>query len=150
VTVVSGGTADNVIPDFAKASVDVRIPSVEEARRIEECFRRLPETPVIPGVRIEVKGGLSRMPMVPSEKTEHLWHRMAAIGEGIGLEMKLTTTGGCSDGNFTAIMGIPTIDALGPIGGNAHSEDEYVDLSSIVPNTLLICEVLKAASRLEL
>jgi glutamate carboxypeptidase len=87
------------------------------------------------------------MPMVPSEKTERLWERVATIGQDIGLDMKLTTTGGCSDGNFTAALGIPTIDALGPIGGDAHSTDEYVDLSSIVPNTLLICEILKAAAK---
>ena len=147
VTVVSGGTADNVIPDFARASVDVRIPSVEEARRIETCFRQVPDNPVIKGVRVEVKGELSRMPMVPSEKTERLWEHVATIGRRIGLDMKLTTTGGCSDGNFTAALGIPTIDALGPIGGDAHSTDEYVDLSSIVPNTLLICEILKAAAK---
>jgi glutamate carboxypeptidase len=64
--------------------------------------------------------------------------------------MKLTATGGCSDGNFTAALGIPTVDALGPIGGDAHNEDEYVQLSSIVPNTLLICLVLQAAAAGEL
>ncbi len=146
VTVVSGGTADNVIPDFAKASVDVRFSSVEEARRVEACFRQVPETPLTQGVRVEVTGGFSRMPMVPSEHTERIWGRIADIGRDIGLEMKLTTTGGCSDGNFTAALDIPTIDALGPMGGDAHSEDEYVELDNIVPNTLLICEVLKAAA----
>lgn len=146
VTVISGGTVDNVIPDFAKASVDVRFSSVEEAQRIEACFRRVPDDPVMDGVRVEVKGEFNRMPMVPSENTERLWDRIAAIGRDIGLGMELTSTGGCSDGNFTAALGIPTIDALGPVGGDAHSEDEYVELSSIVPNTLLICEVLKAAA----
>jgi glutamate carboxypeptidase len=146
VTVISGGTADNVIPDFAKASVDVRFSNVDEARRVEECFRQVPESPSTEGVRVEVKGAFSRMPMVPSDQTERLWGRIADIGQDIGLDMKLTSTGGCSDGNFTAAMGIPTIDALGPIGGDAHSEDEYVELDSIVPNTLLICEVLKAAA----
>ncbi len=146
VTVISGGTVDNVIPDFAKASVDVRFSSVEEAHRLEACFQQVPDNPVNSGVRIEVKGGFNRMPMVPSQKTERLWDRIAAIGTDIGLEMKHTSTGGCSDGNFTAALGIPTIDAMGPIGGDAHNADEYVELSSIVPNTLLICEVLKAAA----
>jgi glutamate carboxypeptidase len=106
----------------------------------------MPECPITEGVRVEVTGELSRMPMVPSDRTERLWERIADIGSEIGLEMKLTSTGGCSDGNFTAALGVPTIDALGPIGGDAHSEDEYVELDSIVPNTLLICEVLKAAA----
>jgi glutamate carboxypeptidase len=135
-----------VIPDLARASVDVRFANVAEAKRLEACFRDLPEKTVTEGVRLEVQGGFSRMPMVPSEKTERLWDCIAGIGQGIGLEMKLTTTGGCSDGNFTAALGIPTVDALGPIGGDAHSEDEYVELSSIVPNTQLICEILTAAA----
>lgn len=150
VTVISGGQANNVIPDFARAAVDVRFSSVAEAQRLEACFRNLPQNTVTEGVRLEVKGGFSRMPMVPSEKTERLWDHMAGIGQSIGLEMKLTATGGCSDGNFTAALGIPTVDALGPIGGDAHNEDEYVQLSSIVPNTLLICLVLQAAAAGEL
>ncbi len=146
VTVIEGGTADNVIPDGARALVDVRFSTVEESRRVMECFRRLPENPVTRGVRLDVRGELNRPPMAPSEKTERLWDRIAAIGRDIGLEMKLTWTGGCSDGNFTAALGVPTIDALGPIGGSAHGEDEYVELDSISPNTLLICNIMKAAA----
>jgi glutamate carboxypeptidase len=84
------------------------------------------------------------MPMVPSEKTMQLWEEVAKIGEAIGLEMTLTTTGGCSDGNYTAARGIPTIDAMGVRGGCAHSEDEYIELDSILPNLHLMCEIVKA------
>ena len=66
------------------------------------------------------------------------------MGEAIGLEMKLLTTGGCSDGNYTSALGIPTIDAMGTRGGCAHSEDEYIELDSIVPNMHLMCEIIKA------
>jgi glutamate carboxypeptidase len=84
--------------------------------------------------------------MVPSQATWRLWERIARIGEALGLEMKLISTGGGSDGNFTAAMGVPTVDAMGPRGGRAHSADEYLELESVVPNTELICEILKAAA----
>ena len=82
--------------------------------------------------------------MAPSEKTTQLWEQIAGVGESIGLEMTLTTTGGCSDGNYTAAMGIPTIDAMGVRGGDVHSQDEYIELDSIVPNIHLMCEIVKA------
>ena len=146
VTTISGGTVDNVIPDFAQAGVDVRFSSVEEARRIEECFRTLGEKTLIEGVRVETRGSVNRMPMVPSETTQRLWDAIAAIGTRLGLEMKLIGTGGGSDGNFTAAQGIPTIDAMGPVAGNVHSSDEYLLLESIVPNVRLVCEIVKAAA----
>ncbi len=146
VTTIAGGTADNVIPDFAKAGFDIRVATLEEARRIEECFRGLSAGGNADGVRIEVQGEINRLPMVPSAKTLALWRRMAAIGEGLGLEMKLIATGGGSDGNFTAAMGIPTVDAMGPKGGRAHSEEEYLVLDSVVPNLELIVETMRAAA----
>jgi len=144
VTVISGGTADNVIPDYAKASVDVRMADANEGQRIEDGFQALGRNVHTPGVRVEVCGGINRPPMAPSEKTTQLWEQIAGVGESIGLEMTLTTTGGCSDGNYTAAMGIPTIDAMGVRGGDVHSEDEYIELDSIVPNIHLMCEIVTA------
>ncbi len=146
VTTISGGTAGNVIPDFARAGFDVRVASAAEARRIHESFQALAGGGPGNGVRIEVRGEINRMPMVPSEQTLVLWGAIAAIGEARGLEMKLISTGGGSDGNFTAAMGIPTIDAMGPQGGRAHSEEEYLILESVVPNLELIFALLKAAA----
>jgi glutamate carboxypeptidase len=146
VTMVSAGTADNVIPSLAQASVDVRIATNEEKDRIEADFKELIQTAHTDGVRLEVSGGITRDPMVPTPQTLAMWDQVAAIGENIGLEMKLTSTGGCSDGNYTAALGIPTIDAMGIRGGAAHSEDEYADLDSIVPNLHLLCEIVKAVS----
>jgi glutamate carboxypeptidase len=146
VTTVSGGIAENVIPDFARASVDVRFSSVEEARRIEACFQNLCMTTHVEGVRVEVRGEINRLPMVPSEATLRLWDQLAHIGKQLGLEMEWIATGGASDGNYTSALGIATIDALGPRGGSAHSKEEYLELDSIVPNIHLICEFLKAAA----
>jgi glutamate carboxypeptidase len=144
VTVISGGTADNVIPDYASAKVDVRIAQENEGQRIEDSFQALERSTHTPGVRVQVRGGINRKPMVPSEKTQQLWEQIKAIGEDIGLEMTLTATGGCSDGNYTASLGIPTIDAMGVRGGCVHSEDEYIELDSIISNLHLMCEIVKA------
>ena len=144
VTVVSGGTADNVIPDYARAGVDVRIADLKEGQRIEDSFQTLGRNVHTPGVRVEAIGGINRPPMAPSEKTKQLWDQISDIGQAIGLDMSLTSTGGCSDGNYTAALGIPTIDAMGVRGGCAHSEDEYIELDSIVPNLHLMCKIVKA------
>jgi glutamate carboxypeptidase len=84
--------------------------------------------------------------MVPSEKTLKLWEQIVEIGTRLGQEMKLITTGGGSDGNFTSALGIPTIDGLGPRGGNAHSLDEFLDTESINSTVELICEICKSAA----
>jgi glutamate carboxypeptidase len=141
VNVVSGGTKTNIIPDYATASVDVRVAEISEAERVGSLFRELPKHTTVEGVTVEVKGGLNRPPMVPSQETLQLWEEIAAIGKELGIDMKWKATGGGSDGNFTAALGIPTIDALGPMGGNAHSPDEYLDLNSIIPTVQLICNI---------
>jgi glutamate carboxypeptidase len=146
VNTIGGGTKRNVIPDFAEAAVDVRFAAASEARRIEDQFQQIAPHPHVKGVRTEVKGGINRPPMVPSEKTLQLWDQIAEIGSRLGQEMKLIATGGGSDGNFTSALGIPTIDAMGPRGGRAHSEEEFLALDSIVPSVELVCEICKAAA----
>jgi glutamate carboxypeptidase len=146
VNTTTGGTKRNVIPDFAEAAVDVRFAESNETKRIEDQFQELTRHPHVKGVRTEVKGEINRPPMVPSEKTLQLWDQMAKIGSRLGQEMKLIATGGGSDGNFTSALGIPTIDAMGPRGGRAHSEDEFLALDSVVPSVELVCEICKAAA----
>ena len=143
---IRGGTKANVIPDYARAVVDVRIANASEKKRIETCFHQIAERTHIDGVRVEVQGGINRPPMVPSEITLGLWEQMVEIGTRLGQEMKLIATGGGSDGNFTSALGIPTIDGLGPRGGSAHSQDEFLALESINPTIELICEICKSAA----
>jgi glutamate carboxypeptidase len=126
--------------------VDVRFSTVAESQRIQSFFDDLPQHTHVDGVRVEIKGEISRPPMAPSEPQRRLWQAIAAIGQGLGLEMKLIATGGCSDGNYTAALGIPTIDAMGPQGGDAHNSNEYVELNSVTPNIHLICQILAAAA----
>ena len=146
VDVIRGGTKANVIPDFARAVVDVRVANAGEKERIELCFQQIAQRTHVPGVGVEVQGGIHRPPMVPSELTLGLWERISEIGTRLGQEMTLIATGGGSDGNFTSALGIPTIDGLGPRGGSAHSQDEFLDLESINPTVALICEICKSAA----
>ena len=146
VNIVNGGTKGNVIPDFAKARVDVRFAEISEVDRVEDCFRQISRTTHVDGVRTEVDGEVNRPPMVPSDKTRQLWNQISEIGKRLGQEMKLIATGGGSDGNFTSALGIPTIDGMGPRGGRAHSEDEFLDLESITPTVQLVSEICKAAA----
>ena len=144
VDVISGGTKTNVIPEYASATVDIRVAEPEEAQRIEVLFADLPNHTSVEGVRVDVQGGFNRPPMVPSEATLKLWDQVAAIGTKLGLTMNWIASGGGSDGNFTAALGIPTIDALGPQGGRAHSPEEYLELYHITPTVQLLCNVCAA------
>lgn len=146
VTTIAGGNAINVIPASAQSTFDVRFSSMDEMHRIKAAFHELSGSRHIEGARVQVKGDVNRPPMVPSKATVKLWESIAAIGEKLGMKMDLIGTGGGSDGNFTAAMGIPTIDAMGPRGDAPHSEGEYLELDSVVPNIHLICEILAAAS----
>ncbi|MGD8524144.1 MAG: M20 family metallopeptidase [Desulfobacterales bacterium] len=146
VDMIQGGTKANVIPDYAKAVVDVRVADAGEKNRIEACFQQIAQHTHVSGVHVETRGGINRPPMVPSEKTLKLWEQIAEIGTRLGQEMKLIATGGGSDGNFTSALGIPTIDGLGPRGGSAHSQDEFLDLESINSTVKLICEICKSAA----
>ena len=146
VNTINGGTKRNVVPDFAEAAVDVRFAEASETKRIQDQFQQITQHPHVKGVCTEVKGEINRPPMVPSEKTLKLWDQMVEIGSRLGQEMKLIATGGGSDGNFTSALGIPTIDAMGPRGGRAHSEDEFLALDSIVPTVELVCEICKAGA----
>jgi glutamate carboxypeptidase len=147
VTTMTGGTAKNVIPNFAQATFDVRVSSMDEMHRIRTAFQSLSASGRVGAVRMQVKEDIDRPPMVPSDATIRLWKAIAGIGERLGLTMRLLATGGGSDGNFTAAAGVPTIDAMGPQGGCPHSEDEYLELKSIVPNAHFICEIILAGAR---
>ncbi len=139
VTKISGGSAGNVIPDYAQAECDVRVSQPGEVERIDKLFKQLERQTNVEGVRVQVEGGIDRPPMVPTEATLQLWERLVEIGEQLDLEIQWKASGGGSDGNFTAALGIPTIDAVGPRGGNSHSFEEYLDLESLIPTVQLIC-----------
>lgn len=119
VTTLHSGTAGNVIPPAARCTVDVRMWTVEEAARVEEGLASL--RPVLPGARLRVAGELNRGPM-ERRAAEALYERL----RGLGYDVPAAEVGGASDGNFTAALGVPTLDGLGPVGGGAHAREEHV------------------------
>ncbi len=115
VGVIAGGTTPNVVPGQATAEVDVRASFRGEADRVEKAIRDL--RPALPGVRIEVSGGFNRPPMERTQAIASLFEKAAAIAATLGMPLAEGSTGGGSDGNFTAALGVPTLDGLGADGG---------------------------------
>lgn len=138
---IRGGGRTNIIPEWASAWVDVRVPTLEEARRITEAIASL--QPVLPGARLIVKGGLNRPPMERSALTLEPLRRAQQIAAELGIALAGSSTGGASDGNFTAALGVPTLDGLGAVGDGAHSPDEYVLLPSLAERAALMAALLR-------
>ena len=128
-TVARAGTAENVVPAAALIRVDVRVTSLDEAQRVDKEIGAL--TPVDARATISVSGGVNRPPM-PVEASVELFAiaQRAAVEVGIG-PVDGVSVGGGSDGNFTAALGIPTLDGLGVVGGGAHADHEWVDVASL-------------------
>jgi glutamate carboxypeptidase len=140
VCVVQGGTADNVIPAQATAPIDVRVTTRDEAERIEAALRAI--APVLPGARVRIEGGIDRPPMVRSPQSAALAEQVRVIGRTLGLELGEGSTGGGSDANFTAALGVPTLDGLGAAGAGAHAEDEHVVAAALPVRAALLAEIL--------
>ncbi|MEH0020333.1 MAG: M20 family metallopeptidase [Desulfobacter sp.] len=138
VTVARGGDKINIIPDTARAAVDVRVATLEAQAAVETFLHELPDTPFFSGATLDVRGRFDRPPMERTPESDDLFQRIQSCGKTIGICPEGISTGGCSDGNFTAAQGVPTIDGMGMVGANAHRDDEYVELSSIVPMVSLL------------
>jgi glutamate carboxypeptidase len=140
VGVVAGGTRPNVVAAEAEAHVDVRVQTLAEAERIDAAIRGL--QPHLPGAVLEIDGGLNRPPMERSPAMAELFFRAREIAESMGVELREGSTGGGSDGNFTAAMGIPTLDGLGPEGEGAHAAHEHVLTESFPRRVALLAGLL--------
>jgi glutamate carboxypeptidase len=147
VTVINAGDKTNIIPDTARASVDVRVAVKSQVATVDAFFQSLPDHTHIAGVRLAVSGGVGRPPMEADDRTRQLWALFEDKAAEMGLQIESIATGGCSDGNYTSAQGVPTIDGMGPVGANAHRQDEYVEVGSIVPQIRLICSVCEAIAR---
>lgn len=141
VTVVQGGTAANVIPERATAQVDVRFKTQAEAERVHRALMSL--TPVLAGAQIEVTRRAQRPPMERDATMIHSYEQLKAIGADLGIELPEEGSGGGSDGNITAALGIPTLDGLGPLGEGAHAAHEQVVISSIPARAALLDALLR-------
>ena len=142
VGLVSGGTAVNMVAEKANAAVDFRFKDIKEVQRVERTIKYLKENPKTQGVNAEVAGGVTRPPMNVTRETEELCKIVEALGEELNIKIEWASTGGGSDGNFTANLGIPTLDGLGPVGGNSHSSNEYLEINSIEERFNLLRKLL--------
>jgi len=140
--IVEGGTRTNVIAEHARAALDLRAMTIGDIHRIEKQLRGL--RPILPGARVEIRGGFNRPPMERKMSAE-LFARAKALGRQMGLSLGECSAGGGSDGNFTAALGVPTLDGLGAIGDGAHSEREHIVISSLAPRAALLAALIAAS-----
>ena len=133
---ITGGTLTNVIPNECSVSVDLRVPEMETASEIMKIVEKL--EPVNPDCNINIRGGIDRPPYEKFDGIAKLFEHAKSIAAEIGFELQDMKTGGGSDGNFTAALGIPTLDGLGADGAGAHSFDEYIYFSSLKERTKLM------------
>ena len=141
VGVIHGGTVSNVVPEEAHIEVDVRIMQPAEWARFESEMTKLES--VLDGTSIEISGELNRPPMPFDETMKATFEKARLIAAQIGMELKAGGTGGASDANFVAPLGIPVLDGLGAVGEGYHSEREYIFADSLAERTKLIATLLK-------
>ena len=139
-TVVEGGTASNVVPERARAAVDIRFARVADAGRIERELRGL--RPILRGARVEVRVGGMRPPLERSAGVRELFGVARGLMREMGLSLGEAATGGGSDGNFTGALGVPTLDGLGAVGDGAHSLREHVVVRELGVRAALIAGLL--------
>ena len=147
-TLASSGTADNVVPAHTTCAVDVRVAIPEEKPRVEAAFAAL--RPQHPDAKLTIGGQIGRPPMHESAASE-----LFAIAERVALEIGLSdlsgvVVGGGSDGNFTAAVGVQTLDGLGAVGGGAHSDSEHIVVSTLPTRAALLaglCQELSSMAR---
>jgi glutamate carboxypeptidase len=138
--VIAGGTRSNVIAAEAQAEIDVRIARAGDAAKVDRLFRRL--KPVDPACKLTITGGLNRPPMERKAGTIALFKQAKKLAADLGFSLDEASTGGGSDGNFTAALGIPTLDGMGAIGAGAHAAHEHILTEHIVPRTALLAAML--------
>ena len=136
-----GGTASNVIPARAWAVVDVRFTRASEADRVDAAIRSL--EPVHEGARLELEGGLNRPPMERTDGVAELYERARSLAAELGWTLGEGLSGGASDGSFTAGLGIPTLDGIGPVGGGAHAATEHVEVADLPRRVALYGRLLE-------
>jgi glutamate carboxypeptidase len=142
VGVIRGGTRTNVIADEAVAEADVRIQRPGDARTLERKFRGL--KPVDKRCRLEVSGGVERPPMPRSAAVAHLYGLAKGVARSMGMDLREAAVGGGSDGNFTAALGIPTLDGLGGVGEGAHAKHESVLVAELPRRAALLAGLIEA------
>jgi len=140
--VIQGGTRSNVVPAECHVEVDVRAPDAAAQRYLERQFGLL--KPFDKRCAVEVSGGLNRPPLERSGGVRRLFQTARTLGEELGLTLEESSSGGGSDGNFTAALGVPTLDGLGAVGEGAHAPHESILVNRIADRTALLAKLVAA------
>ena len=140
VGVVRGGTRVNVVAEEATALVDARAVTIADANDITRVMRSL--APQLKGASVSVRGGFERPPLERGEGVVKLFEMAKAVAAELGQSLGEGAAGGGSDGNFTAALGIPTLDGIGAVGDGAHALHEHVEIAALAPRAALIAGVL--------
>ena len=143
VGVIGGGTRSNVVAAECRAEVDVRIARVSDAAAVERLFAKLRVADK--ACRLEVKGGFNRPPMERKPGVVKLFRQARGLAAEMGFVLEEAATGGGSDGNFTAALGVPTLDGMGAVGAGAHADHEHVVAAHLVERTALLAGMIAAA-----
>jgi glutamate carboxypeptidase len=140
--VIQGGTRSNVVPAECHVDIDIRAPRAADAQYLERCFASL--KPFDKRCTLEVTGGLNRPPMERSAGTRRLFQTAHALAQELGVALEESSSGGGSDGNFTAALGVPTLDGLGAVGEGAHAPHESILIDRIADRTALLAKLVAA------
>ena len=141
VGLVDGGSRPNVVPDHARAVIDVRASTRDDAQRIEDAIRAL--RPERAGTSLQVHGGFSRPPLERSQAVADLYGMARSIAAELGHDLAEGSAGGGSDGNLTAALGIPTLDGLGAVGDGAHAVHEHVEIAQLSWRAALVAGLIR-------
>lgn len=144
---IHGGTRSNIVPDECVLRVDCRAVVRDDLEAAETAIRAAAEPRAIPDVTVAVADGGRHWPMEKLARSGRLVDHAVALAGALGFPLRDAATGGASDANTTAGMGVPTLDGLGPVGGLDHSPDEYLEVASIAPRTALLAALLAAVGR---
>lgn len=141
VGVIQGGTMSNVVAAEARAEIDIRFWTNEQQQKLAFALENL--KPVLNGAEIELTGKVNRPPLERSEKIAELFKHAQKLSLELGFELHEGKTGGGSDGNFIAALGVPVLDGLGPDGDGAHADYEHVLIENLAPRAALITRLLE-------
>jgi glutamate carboxypeptidase len=141
-TLMSAGARNNIIPEDAQGQINVRVRERGDFDRIEAQLRKHAETTLVPDTKVTVSRESAFPPLASNPATDALAARAEAIYAGLGLKLGRGGNGGASESALAADAGVPALDGLGPIGGGAHSEKEYMELKSVTPRLYLLTKLL--------
>jgi glutamate carboxypeptidase len=143
VGVVAGGNRPNIVPDLATAEIDLRLVRPGQEERVIEGLKRITLECQVPGTKAKLSGGITRPPMPSNPGTLDLYEKFRVVADRLGFELGSEESGGGSDANLVAPLGVPVIDGVGPIGGGHHSDQEYLEIPSLYRRIDLLAEFLK-------